>query len=729
MRINREQRKLVFVGMIFIFSTVFWGILCGYAKQIVVYPDELYYLDTARNFFQGNGFLVNNAPSVFQKILYPILIMPAFLFSSHMKAITWINALVMSSTVFPAYFLARKIINKDRLLYVILIFVVTLPTMLNCQYVMSEVSFYPVSMWVIYLVHCFYETEERKKKVVYSVVLGMGFYLAYLNKEIALYFLISYGIVFILSCFIFHFDEKRDIIFLVITYVVFGIIFVLCKITVFSGMGQFYQQQDIGYILAWDKLLSLGYYMLCNLCYAIIGFGVVTILVPMITLDKTDRKAWKITMFLLGSFFVACATITYTISVREDFGGDAIRVHLRYIEPLIIPFLILTVAFFEKKEYKIEEWVFRKLMIGLSLFSFVFALIGNKISVLGILDYSVLKVYEVAIRGIMRIAQHFSSLIYLEEVGLNFVKVVVIICSFGVLCLLCYKWKRGMRAFLMFFMFINMINVILGYCGNRERYMITEEQQQQAFQANAYLSELKGNIVFISGFGLLEDNRLIDTYIDCPVFVTGIDLIIEQGYLADGCIDLKKEKLIRDCPHSDYDISSADYVLVSDGVIVKGENLEKVQDFRLDGYALYRNNDPSKIFVSPFFPVQLGMQIDIFAEDNLLFSSSEFPEKYISTAEEQAIIFGPYQTIYKGKYEITLEYSCNQNIPQEECVGTFELGKSGEDNFVEEDVSLDDGTLTIDNVEIMEDTDRCEVRLISKVTGLKFRAIHIKRIA
>lgn len=729
MQINAKQRNIIFIGVIFILSTVFWSGLCGYAKKILIYPDELYYLDTARNFFQGNGFLIHNIPSVFQKILYSLFIIPAFLFTSHMKAITWINAIVMSSTVFPAYFLARKIISRDRLVYMIVILVVTLPTMLNCQYVMSEVSFYPVSMWALYFVYCFFEAEEQKKKIIYSVVSGVWFYLAYLNKEVALYFFISYGVVFFLSCFVFHLEEKKDILFLVVTYMVFVVLFVVCKVTVFKGMGQPYSQQDIAYILAFDKLVSLGYYMLYNLCYAIIGFGVVTIFVPMVSLDRTDKKIWKMTLFLLGAFIVACATITYTISVRENFGWDAVRVHLRYIEPMIIPFLILTIAFFEKREYKIEAVVYRKLTRIFVVFSLIFVLIVNQMSTIGILDYSVLKVYEVAITGVRRLAQHFGTLMYIEEVGLNLIRVMVIVCSFAGIYLLCHKGKVGIKVVLAFFFLVNIVNVILGYHDNKARYMITKEQEQQAIQADAYLGKLDGNVVFVSKSGLEDDNKLIDTYINCPFFVTGVDLMIEYGYLEDGCVDLVTEKLISDLPYTPYNISSADYVLISDGVMVNKEKLDKMDDFQLDGYSLYKNSDPSKIFVQPFFPVQPGATVDVFAEDNVLCSSPDLPEKYSSTAEGQAIVYGPYQKIYKGKYEITLEYSCNQEVSGENCVGSFELGRAGADNFVEKDFFLDDGKMVLENVEITEDTDLCEVRIISKVEGLKFEAIHIKRIA
>lgn len=87
-----------------------YGLLSSYPRQLAVYSDELRYLDVARSLLAGRGLRVRNMPSDYQKILYPLCILPALLLKStaaQITAIGWLNAAYMASAVFPAYALAK----------------------------------------------------------------------------------------------------------------------------------------------------------------------------------------------------------------------------------------------------------------------------------------------------------------------------------------------------------------------------------------------------------------------------------------------------------------------------------------------------------------------------------------------------------------------------------------------------------------------------------------------
>ena len=90
------------------------------------------YLDVARSLLQGRGLRVRNMPSDYQKILYPLCILPALLLkttAAQITAIGWLNAVYMASAVFPAYALARAMgMNRRRTAFLVGVTAV-LPTM------------------------------------------------------------------------------------------------------------------------------------------------------------------------------------------------------------------------------------------------------------------------------------------------------------------------------------------------------------------------------------------------------------------------------------------------------------------------------------------------------------------------------------------------------------------------------------------------------------------------
>ena len=231
------------VILLFIGSTIMRGILSDFPKALRIYPDELRYVSIANSLMHGQGLQIHNMNSDFQKILYSICIMPAFLAKSsamQIRIIGYINSIIVSSSVFPVYLLCRKMQLKDKEVGIILAFWITLPTLLVSMYFMSEAIYLPLSLWVIYCAWSAFDSDRLKEKLCANFILGILCYLAYLCKEIALYFVLAY--LFVCTCRIFmqQTDWKNEIICLVI----FGGIFILCflgmKETLFYGMGNSY---------------------------------------------------------------------------------------------------------------------------------------------------------------------------------------------------------------------------------------------------------------------------------------------------------------------------------------------------------------------------------------------------------------------------------------------------------------------------------------------------------
>ena len=195
--LSKKRNGWLWVVMLFAVCAVVYGMLSSYPRELAVYSDELRYLDVARSLLQGRGLRVRNMPSDYQKILYPLCILPALLLkttAAQITAIGWLNAVYMASAVFPAYALARAMgMNRRRTAFLVGVTAV-LPTMSAASTFMSETVFLPLSLWQVYF---FLRAmlAEPKARVGWCAAAGAFCYLLYLNKEVALYYLIAWVLV------------------------------------------------------------------------------------------------------------------------------------------------------------------------------------------------------------------------------------------------------------------------------------------------------------------------------------------------------------------------------------------------------------------------------------------------------------------------------------------------------------------------------------------------------
>ena len=91
-------------------------------------------------------------------------------------------------------------LKKDREINYTLALGITFPAFVYTTYFMSEVIYLLLSLWVIYIVWCIFCTENFRVRLALNLLLGVMCYLTYLNKEIALYFVIAYVLVWLMYC-------------------------------------------------------------------------------------------------------------------------------------------------------------------------------------------------------------------------------------------------------------------------------------------------------------------------------------------------------------------------------------------------------------------------------------------------------------------------------------------------------------------------------------------------
>jgi hypothetical protein len=116
-----------------------------------VFNDELLYPKLSQALAAGEGLAIRSETFFFPAPLAPLVQAPAWLLSSMTDAYAaakLLNAVVMSAAVFPAYWLARRVVQPTAALVCALAAVAT-PAFLYHGYLMSEALAYPVFLCVV----------------------------------------------------------------------------------------------------------------------------------------------------------------------------------------------------------------------------------------------------------------------------------------------------------------------------------------------------------------------------------------------------------------------------------------------------------------------------------------------------------------------------------------------------------------------------------------------------
>lgn len=385
---------LVTVGL-FVVSLVVRFLLADLPKGVGVLPDEIRYLDLTSSLLNGGQLIERGGFSSFQKILYPLSLLPAYLADDPQARVTLIallNSIYVSSAVFPALVLARRLFATKAPVIICLLFTVIMPDMCYSMTFLSECIYLPLVLW---LVACCWQALEVRGKTAYLWCLGAGVlcYITYLAKEVALGFVLAFAVLLIARIIRRSEDytggagakqgissrpassamrscgdclsapqarEFRSSIAravgrvrgqallracapLACFLVGFVLPFLVLKLTLFSGLLNSYNQTDPSVLLNPYTLLFTLYALLSDVTHFVIAFAFFPLVLPALTWPRLTRRERDLYLFCLFSFAFILLIVVYTISIREDLGHVGIRQHVRYVAPIFLPLLFLTI--------------------------------------------------------------------------------------------------------------------------------------------------------------------------------------------------------------------------------------------------------------------------------------------------------------------------------------------------------------------------------------------------
>lgn len=575
------------VALVFLVCAVVYGLLSSYPRELAVYSDELRYLDVARSLLQGRGLRVRNMPSDYQKILYPLCILPALLLrttAAQITAIGWLNAVYMASAVFPAYALARAMrLNPRRTAFLVGVTAV-LPTMSAAATFMSETVFLPLSLWQVYFFLRAMLAAPRAR-VGWCAAAGAFCYLLYLNKEVALYYLIAWVLV---RGWVWWHDKAGWRAELACNAALLGSFlacFVLAKVTLFRGLGNSYNQTGW---LTGEQWRFLPFALVCDALFTVLAFWVYPVLLPLCGLHRprrgSDARRTQLPLFLLLCLGIGVAVIAWSITVREDLHDPSPRQHMRYLEPLLIPLLAVTMNTLDEALTPARK---RLLAALTALWGIGFIVVCRAIGA-GAGDNTLLQWFDFVADRTDRLPGGSQPLwlavwrvcIVLGVAVLGAVLVRhrgrrVLAAAALVLCAACYlgEWRI-----------------------NRWTYAIPAESAAGASALNESLAALDGKVLFLPCGVRQRDSQLIETYVARDVYIVEYETLLQSGALADGVLDLTAEAVGPEYPGRAYtDLDAADWVLAADGVPVDTTTLEKADAVCPAGYVLYRNPDAQRV--------------------------------------------------------------------------------------------------------------------------------------
>ncbi len=605
---NRSE-FLIMVGLI-VASVAIRFYFSDFAKTIFVYGDELRYYGIAKSIYEGAGLTFRNCRTDYQKVLYSLLLTPAFIITDGVKrvsVISLINCITMTVSVIPVWLIAKELNLKKYDRIAVSIITLIFPDMVYSMTFMSEILYWPLFMIFIYL----WVISVKRPSILKAVLSGFVCYLGYMCKEIFLALVIA-AVLFefvypVVDVFVFgkSRDKAKQILseyngsrlFTLIMGITFAICHVLLKLTVFSGLGNSYNQMGLAAIAETYNKLYLIFAFFYYLVAVFLTLLVIPLLFPIIHYDHFEETDRKVLVYIVNFILVTAATVAYTISVREDLGATIPRLHLRYVAPA---FVIIVLLFIKSLDivYASSKCVARLSVLGrlyLIMTFFIFFIFKGVMP--GIVDqFSLIWYYLIQEKYGAIALEGKERIIYL-----NAIIVLIVMLAFGVMAYVSYKSKNAKRIKVFSLATIIILCCLSGH-GGRIHVMNAYKKKPKRINAvvrlSDYMSVREGNVLYLtSGAGLNEQTRYFDTYFEPMDRAYVINMPVGDGNSASFNVS---EMNFREATYgSEYDTpDTIDYIVVESTVEMTATHLENVvelQDLNDKYFTVYENLNPTRI--------------------------------------------------------------------------------------------------------------------------------------
>lgn len=361
-----------------------------YTHGPVVMIDESLYTNIARSLRDSFSLAYREQPIDYPYILYPLVLIPLYLFRLPFdlyRVTQAYNILLVTSSVFPVFMLAKKFAQDDRKAFLAAVITALMPDMLMGNYLMSECIIWPLSLWSVYFAYCaFFEPEKIRFSILVAVFTG----LLYFTKPGAIAMgaaLMAYAFVLAIAA-----KDKKRIVASLVGVAVFGLLIFLINALYIWGFGYdptflaLYEKQaptlDPRVIVLYFESTLLLIFLFVFAC------GGVYAVMPLSCLKDYDpiRRHYVIAVSL-GTLAAIIGTAVFVVPHEWLGSYSDMCLHLRYCAMYVPLFFIFTLPVSrDKKKNRVGKCAYIALIVFMVLIVFPGARIGSVRSESNIID-------------------------------------------------------------------------------------------------------------------------------------------------------------------------------------------------------------------------------------------------------------------------------------------------------------------------------------------------------
>lgn len=702
-----------------------------FTKVAVVEPDEIGYLKMAMSLANNGNIRVNNIPYNYTPVLYPILISPFFALNNKIISVMLVgvfNSLLISSCIFPVYILSKKMLVSKKLRILLLIIISILPDLAMNITFMTENLFIPLCSWFFLFIYLLLVENNQNKKYFYSCCIGFLCLMLYITKNIALYFVISVTITFIIRVFIDGKEKIKEnivsIIIFLISFISFYLLFRLLFVNILLGS----EPQGISTNISWKfkSFYDFIFYIYINIfatTHSLIAFFYFPVIIPIIIYNRLEKRHKLIVIFALSSMITAIGVNAYLTSLTEHYGSIIIWQNIRYYSPLLILFLVILFSLYEN--YDFQKIYNKTFTVGFTVFASMIIVYVFKIYKGGLVESVLLKVFQTLANKSKYINEGIRqfSISYLELSIKLIIIIAIILITYGLI-----KSKKKT--------FTKLIIIIVVLCIVNSYYTIDEfrnvyasyatmDKINEVYVIEEFLKQSNGKtLVITDGF-----DKVLNTYLEKDAYFVFENELLEKYEMQD-FIDLSSDKLRCQYPNVLYsDMKNVDYIITDNTPMIDLERVNEIQLSNIVNYRIFKNNDNTKIYLDDngVFPFKVG-ESKIIRNDSLYTQHKVNETGFISIKEGDALVYGPYAPISKGTYLFEIKYYHLINIETQDNLAYMDFIINDTTEIVATQYINNHKNIASMEVNIDHDANSAEVRIIPYYEGLVIESIRVTKI-
>lgn len=348
-----------------------------------IWGDELFYNEMARSIVESGSFKFAHIDIRAGAYLYPTILAIILRFFYNPYTITYITRLVgillMCSTLFPTYLLAKKMKYSSRNAYILAIASILIPDILQSWFTVTEVLAYPLFMWTVLIIYL--DIEKRNSRIT-PIAVAIFCYMCYQTRGQAIILAIAYiGYMFLSVWLSIKKSDKVQIknkINKTISFsIIFGSLYLLMPklLMCFGAIANTKTMETAHASSVFSRFLTEPSYYIWQwgigvfwyVFYIFLGFGFFTVVLPFFY-SKYKGEDSDFRIFInLSLLLTVLIVVLIMYSIEEPLDFSEHRVHMRYFMYFYAPYLLLLY----KIDFKCFEWKRIYSVISIVFISFI----------------------------------------------------------------------------------------------------------------------------------------------------------------------------------------------------------------------------------------------------------------------------------------------------------------------------------------------------------------------